>query len=173
MMKRAIAIAAMMALHACGPTVGNDTDVAAAVGNGMTIAGAMQNEAGDTLTTVIEEPDAIKPGASDDQQTRVEDLTGDWKITAVNVAPGPVQAVSKDDPALLGAVLSISPERMVWKPHKGSTFTDACEAPQIGPDDVVGCAQGRFGPRDTKLTEGRGTIVIDWYDGAILTLTRQ
>jgi hypothetical protein len=111
--------------------------------------------------------------ATGEEKTRVEELAGNWRVVCVRVAPGPVQVVRDDDPALMGAVLSISPERLAWKPHKGGFFTATCPGPQIGPDDSIGCAEGQFGPPDTRLT-GKGVRhTLDWYNGAILTLMRK
>ncbi len=147
-MKTITALAAMMLLYACGSEPSNVSEAVAVAAN-------------DTPTAPAEE------------KTRVEELAGNWRVVGVRVAPGPVQAVSDDDPALMGAVLSISPERLAWKPHEGGFFTDTCPGPQIGADNSIGCAEGRFGPPEAHLVSEGVQIKLDWYDGAILTLSRQ
>lgn len=101
--------------------------------------------------------------ATGEEKTRVEELAGNWRVVGVRVAPGPVQAVRDDDPALMGAVLSISPERLAWKPHKGGFFTATCPGPQIGPDDSIGCAEGQFGPPDEQRCATHARLV-QWRD---------
>ncbi|WP_076070876.1 hypothetical protein [Sphingomonas montana] len=107
-----------------------------------------------------------------DAPTAVEELAGRWRVTGVEVADGPVSAVDANDPTLMGAVLSVTPDRLAWEPHKGGFFSDTCPDPQIGPDASVGCGEGQFGPPDMRLVQNGDRLRINWYDGAILLLSR-
>ncbi|HEX8446830.1 MAG TPA: hypothetical protein VF649_09465 [Sphingomonas sp.] len=102
----------------------------------------------------------------------VEELAGRWRVTGVEVAPGPVSAVDANDPALMGAVLSVAPDRLAWEPHEGGFFTDTCPGPQVGPDGSVGCGEGQFGPPDMHVVQDGHRLRINWYNGAILLLSR-
>lgn len=99
-------------------------------------------------------------------------LAGRWKVTAVHVQPGEVQALVENDPADMGAVLEISRERLSWQPHDGGTFTDVCTGPRLTLDGQVSCTSGDFGPPGARLVAQGDTVQLDWYDGAMLNLTR-
>jgi hypothetical protein len=176
-MKTMTALAAMLLLHACGsgPASGNDAAAATANATLTTAAPAEETPAVDPAAppAISATPtDAPAADTAGEEKTRVEELAGNWRVVGVRVAPGPVQAVSDDDSDLMGAVLSISPERLTWKPHKGGFFTDTCPGPQIGPDDSIGCGEGQFGPPEAHLTGKGERLQLDWYNGAILTLAR-
>jgi len=176
-MKTMTGLAAILLLYACGSGRANSNDAVAATAN-ETPTTAAPGEATPAVDPAATPPvsstptDASAADTAGEGKTRVEELAGNWRVVGVRVAPGPVQAVSDDDPVLMGAVLSISPERLAWKPHKGGFFTDSCPGPQIGPDDSIGCAEGQFGPPDAHLTGDGVRLKLDWYDGAILTLAR-
>ncbi len=72
---------------------------------------------------------------------------------------------------MMGSILSISPERMEWLESPGSTLSGNCPQPQIGPDGTIGCAEGEFGPPGATIVRRPGGIVMEWYDGAVLTLS--
>jgi hypothetical protein len=176
-MKTMTALAAMLLLHGCGsgPTNGNDATTTTANETPATAAPEEATPAVDPADPPGVSSTPMDASAGDipgEEQARVEELAGNWRVVGVRVAPGPVQALSDDDPALMGAVLAISPERLAWQPHKGGFFTDTCPEPQIGPDGNIGCAEGQFGPPEAHLTSKGVRIQLDWYDGAILTLAR-
>ena len=155
---RAMPLILLLWLAACGPS--DPVEKAAPVA---------------TKATPAVVPAASSGGKSEGDRSAppaVAELAGRWRVTGVAVAEGPVSAVSVDDPALMGAVLSITPERLAWEPHDGGFFTDRCPEPQIGPDGSVGCGEGQFGPPDMRIVRTGDRLRIDWYDGAILTLSR-
>jgi hypothetical protein len=172
-MKTMTALAAMLFLHACGSAPADGNDAVAASQPRAAAETAAPVETGATPANSSTPIPAAEDDATGQEKTRVEELAGNWRIVRVRAAPGPVQAVSDDDPNLMGAVLSISPDRLTWKAHKGGFFTDTCPGPQIGPDDSIGCAEGQFGPPEAHLTGEGSQLRLDWYDGAILTLSRQ
>ena len=97
-------------------------------------------------------------------------FVGRWKVMAVRVRPGKVQALQPDDPEYMGAVLDASPARLFWavKP-KGGTLDDMCQGPKLKAG-AVACASGSFGPPQARMTTGPGVLRLDWYDGAQLEL---
>lgn len=100
-------------------------------------------------------------------------LGGVWRVEHVSLAAGPVQALVVDDPAYMGAVLEVSPTKLVWRPGAATgELSDTCDGPAIAADGVR-CVSGAFGPPGSRLaTEADGRISLGWYDGAILHLAR-
>lgn len=164
-MKIMATLAALIALQACEAIPSTATTA--------------PDEPNDAHASRIARPVSVNPspkpaeGNPAQQQTRIEELSGLWQVTGVRVAPGPVQAVTRDDPSLMGAILSISTEGLTWTERKGNSFSDTCSAPQIGPDGSIGCAEGHFGPSATHLTGSGLRLDLKWYDGAILVLSRK
>lgn len=99
-------------------------------------------------------------------------LVGSWRVNAVQVVPGSVQAITPDDPAYMGAVLTIAPDRLAWRPHAGGTLSDICEGPTLDAARVVHCHSGAFGPEGAVLNAAGGCLFLFWYDNAILVLRR-
>jgi hypothetical protein len=100
-------------------------------------------------------------------------LTGAWRVTAVDLQPGgEVQALIKNDPSDMGAILDISTERLKWRPGKGSTFSDVCEGPFLEPDATLACTKGNFGYAGATLKAVGPRLRLEWYDNAILTLSK-
>lgn len=91
-------------------------------------------------------------------------------MTAVHVGTDGVQALSENDPADMGAVLDVSPNRLAWRPREVSGFEDVCTTPRLTPDGRVQCGEGAFGPPDTRLARAGDRLEFDWYDGARLVL---
>jgi hypothetical protein len=111
-------------------------------------------------------------------------LVGTWEVTGVEVADSPVQALVKNDPTYMGAVLEISAEKLIWT--KGTdtrpidpTIDNCDAAPSFTETDgnlYTSCGDAPWGPGDQggafhQVSENE--ITLDWYDGGILTLTRQ
>ncbi|MBV9564803.1 MAG: hypothetical protein JOY90_30810 [Bradyrhizobium sp.] len=100
-------------------------------------------------------------------------LTGAWRVTAVDLQPGgEIQALTQNDPADMGAILDISTERLKWRPGKGSAFSDVCEGPFLEPDATLACAKGNFGYAGATLKIVGPRLRLEWYDNAILTLSK-
>jgi hypothetical protein len=97
---------------------------------------------------------------------------GLWRVITVELKPAPLQALGPNDPADLGAILEISPNRLSWRPGKGDAFSDVCEAPQLTCDGEISCAKGFFGYPGATLKIINSRIRLEWYDNAILTLDR-
>jgi hypothetical protein len=105
--------------------------------------------------------------------TTISRLTGAWRVTAVDLQPGgEVQALIKNDPADMGAILDISTERLKWRSGKGSAFSDVCEEPFLEPDATLACTKGNFGYAGATLKVVGPRLRLEWYDNAILTLSK-
>jgi len=99
-------------------------------------------------------------------------LLGTWRITGVTVAPSPVQAVTRDDPSLMGALLDVTRDRLSWRaPHRSTSLDMSCEQPRLVRGAIL-CRSGSFGPPGTRATRRGDTLTLPWYDGATLRLTR-
>ena len=105
------------------------------------------------------------------------DISGTWKVVAVEVVPNRVQALSENDPAYIGAILDISARRVAWRAadrDPRATLFDVCTAPRLLPDGTIHCAAASFfGPPGAELAIADGRLRLDWYDGGRLILQRQ
>lgn len=110
--------------------------------------------------------------ASGDQPS-MSDLLGAWRVVSVEVADGPVQALRKNDPSDMGAVLDIMPDRLSWRPRKSHSSSDVCEGPRLSLSGTVTCAKGVFGYAGATMKKIGKRLLLEWYDGAILTLERE
>ncbi|MBP7242494.1 MAG: ABC transporter permease [Amaricoccus sp.] len=103
---------------------------------------------------------------------------GTWTVTKVETDPSmPVTAVAPDDPSYLGAVLSVTSARIAWNAGKsnGRGTYDDCVAPRFtgGRDGIaVTCAGTAWGPGAVLTPVTGDKLRLDWYDGAVLILTR-
>jgi len=111
------------------------------------------------------------------QSPSVTDLSGTWKVVAVDVTPGRVQALSESDPAYMGAIIDISAQRLAWRAAGSdprATLSDVCTAPRVLPGGAIHCAPGGvFGPPGATLVVADGRLRLDWYDGGRLILQKQ
>jgi hypothetical protein len=155
----------MSALGACGPTRDGRDDTSTQARHRTTAETSVPKTRASGATAKAKDPDIAGT-------TRIREIAGSWRVTGVEIAPGPVQAIVRDDPSLMGATLTISPEGMAWDTH-GDAFDDVCPEPQIGPDGAIACVEGTFGPPRARMTADRGHMKLDWYDGAVVTLTRR
>ncbi len=105
-----------------------------------------------------------------------------WEVTGVANAPDmAVTALVDDDPAYLGAVLTLSEAAIEWDTAatNGTGQYDVCLQPVFtgqsdGPDEVaVTCLGAPWGPGATLDVQAANRMVLDWYDGGRLTLTRR
>jgi len=99
-------------------------------------------------------------------------LLGSWRVTGVAVAASPVQAVTPDDPSLMGAILDVARERLSWRaPYRSRSLSYSCATPRLVRGAIL-CDSGSFGPPGSRVTRRGDTLTMRWYDGAILRLTR-
>lgn len=103
----------------------------------------------------------------------VQAISGAWKVIAVELRGGPVQALTINDPIYMGAVLDVSAQRLAWRIHKGSEpyLSDVCLEPRLKHQSLH-CASGDFGPPGSTLAVYGRRIVLVWYDNANLVLER-
>lgn len=104
---------------------------------------------------------------------------GAWTVTGVASDPSmPVTAVGDGDPAYLGAKLTVSRDRIGWDTAatNGSGTYDDCAGPRFaaGASGVaVTCGGAPWGPPGAGLVPvSANELRLTWFDGGILTLTR-
>ncbi|MBP7001312.1 hypothetical protein [Amaricoccus sp.] len=103
---------------------------------------------------------------------------GTWVVTKVENDPGMrATALVDDDPSYLGAVLRIAPSGITWDTGRtnGEGTYDGCAAPRLAPGAggvAVTCGGAAWGPGATLTPLGANRLRLDWYDGGVLTLTR-
>lgn len=103
---------------------------------------------------------------------------GTWTVTAVETDPDmPVTAVVADDPAYMGAKLTIAASRIGWSTGatNGQGTYDDCVSPRFRPADgglAVLCGNDGWGPDATLTPLAHHRLRLDWYDGGRLVLTR-
>ena len=72
------------------------------------------------------------PGKSVASLIDLATAAGLWRVVGVAPVPGPAQAVSRDDPALMGRTAAIDPKRLAWvrdgRPVPGE---DLCTRPAL------------------------------------------
>jgi hypothetical protein len=117
-----------------------------------------------SLYISLQPSDALSAGYS------FSNFIGEWRVVGVELAGGSVQALKKNDPADMGAILEITSNQLRWRPGKGDAFLDVCEGPRLKPDETVGCEKGAFGFHGAKLTVVGQQLRLQWYDNAILIL---
>lgn len=103
---------------------------------------------------------------------------GTWTVAAVETDPSmPVTAVGDNDPAYMGAKLTISRGAIRWDTAatNGQGTYDACPSPRFAPfakGVVVTCGGQPWGPDATLVPASGGEIRLPWFDGGILVLKR-
>lgn len=104
---------------------------------------------------------------------------GTWKVTKVEADPAmPVTAVADDDPAYIGAELTITSSAIVWDSKAdGSGSYDDCAGPRFRPSEggglAVACGHEAWGPEAVLHPLSSSEIKLPWYDGGVLYLTRE
>ncbi len=107
---------------------------------------------------------------------------GIWTVTAVRSDPDlMVSALLDDDPAYMGATLTVSSGAITWAKGRSSgagTFGD-CARPAFvqssatpGSLDVT-CGGAPWGPDASLRPLAHDRLELAWYDGGLLTLTRR
>ena len=120
------------------------------------------------------------------------DILGKWRVVQVRTVASlhGVQALADDDPLYMGAGIDFQLGGIVWLPKPQQQFeTDACRArpslkPQLpdtrkpqdgyavdGGYDVY-CGRKKWGPAVILPVDGQ-TLVLYWFDNAVLTLKQQ
>lgn len=111
--------------------------------------------------------------AAGQKRNALTPLLSAWKVVGVDVADAPVQAVVRDDPTLLGAVLEVTPTRLSWRsPHRNTSLDANCDAPRLIAG-AIRCRNGSFAPPGARLTQRGNSLTLPWYDGATLRLSRE
>lgn len=167
-MKHSILAGALLLLAACGP----QSNGAA----GATATAAPAARAPEATTPPMAEPVSpiqTSPAAETQADDGLDALAGSWKVAAVKVKPGDVQALSENDPSDMGAVLDISRDRLAWRPREEGNFSDVCNGPRLTLDGQVSCRDGQFGPPGAQMVLKGDRLQLDWYDDAALELRRE
>lgn len=104
---------------------------------------------------------------------------GTWTVTGVRNDPSmQVTALVDDDPSYMGAKLSVSAGAITWNVDatNGQGTYDACAGPRFAAAEgglAVTCEGSAWGPEPTILTPvSADRLELGWWDGGILTLTR-
>lgn len=103
---------------------------------------------------------------------------GTWTVSQVRNDPSmTVTALVDDDPAYFGATLTFSAGGVTWGTAQtnGEGTYDPCGAPRFtaaGGAIAVACGGRPWGPGATLKPLSRDRLELTWYDGAILTLSR-
>jgi hypothetical protein len=109
-------------------------------------------------------------------------VRGTWRVTKVTSDPAlKVAALWDNDPAYLGAVLTFSNDAVSWNSAKtnGKGTYDNCKKPNyVASSDEPGyytikCGSDSSGFDTTIKAISHDTLILNWYDGGILTLTRK
>lgn len=104
---------------------------------------------------------------------------GTWTVSSVETDPSmPVTAVANDDPAYLGATLTVTPARIAWNTAatNGEGSYDECVGPRFQRTDgglAIMCGTTAWGPEATLTPVSGDRLKLAWYDGGILILTRK
>ena len=107
---------------------------------------------------------------------------GKWKVTKVEVSPEVrVAALGDNDPEYQGAVITINSDAIAWDvsaTNKKGNY-ESCARPTYAPSTdqpgltAIQCNGKPWGFGVTVKAVSKNTLVLDWYDDGILTLTRQ
>jgi hypothetical protein len=108
-------------------------------------------------------------------------VRGAWTVTKVRTDPNlKVAALLDDDPAYMGAIVTFAGDAITWNSAKtnGKGTYDACKHPSyaMSADNpgfyAVKCDGDTSGFEMTVKPVNADTLIVNWYDGGILTLTR-
>ncbi len=107
---------------------------------------------------------------------------GSWKVTAAGPSPdASVSALVKNDPSYMGAMMSVTTGTVSWdtsKTNQKGTY-DTCTHPSFGPTRgahgfyAITCDGKPWGFGASFRMVDQNTMLLKWYDGGVLTLTRQ
>ncbi|WP_407316034.1 hypothetical protein [Pseudomonas sp. nanlin1] len=132
-----------------------------------------------------------KPNAQD-----ASPFYGRWQVAGVAVSNSGIQALTDNDPSLMGQRLSVSEALLAWEQPvvTGDTcskprFIQTAALPSLEQQErlaklgmqpaiayAVACQSGDWGPEGqgspTFFLTSRGELGLSWYDGGMLKLTR-
>jgi hypothetical protein len=126
-----------------------------------------------------------RPLAADgpqDKQVVAARIEGVWTVTKVATDPNAtVSALLDDDPAYIYATLTFSSDAITWISSKtnGKGNYDSCKAPtySVLPDDLgfyaIKCTGDSSDFHPAIKAVNHDTLILKWYDGGILTMTRK
>lgn len=121
-------------------------------------------------------------------------FAGHWRVKGVAVSDNGVQALSDNDPSLMGRGLTFSRARLAW--DRPSTTHDNCLNPRFTrlrtpapaalrsqlhklglprpTPFLIRCQSGSWGPGDSAMIfrGAGGALAMPWYDGGLLKLAR-
>jgi hypothetical protein len=104
---------------------------------------------------------------------------GTWTVSKVRNDPSmDVTALVDDDPAYMGAKLTIAPDAIRWAKGRsnGEGTYDDCRRPafvRTAAGLEVLCDGGDWGPPEAVLRPlSADRMELEWYDGGVLTLSR-
>lgn len=121
-------------------------------------------------------------------------FAGHWRVTGVAVSDDGVQALSANDPSLIGKGLTVSNARLAW--DRPTATHDSCLNPRFtrlgtsAPAALrsqlrelglprptsfsIRCQSGSWGPGDSAMIfrGSGGVLAMPWYDGGLLKLAR-
>jgi hypothetical protein len=108
-------------------------------------------------------------------------VRGIWTVTKVRTDPNlKVAALLDDDPAYMGAMVTFAADAITWNSGKtnGKGTYDSCKNPKYSMSSdnpgfySVKCDGDSSGFEMTVKPVNHDTLILNWYDGGILTLTR-
>jgi hypothetical protein len=123
--------------------------------------------------------------AADNPQNKslvASQIEGSWTVTKVRTDPSSaVAALLDDDPAYVNATVTFAPNAMTWNSSKtnGKGNYDSCKAPtySASPDHpgfyAIQCSGDSSDFHPTVKAMNHDTLMLNWYDGGILTLMRK
>ncbi len=122
-------------------------------------------------------------------------FAGHWRVAGVAVSDSGVQALTDNDPSLVGKGLTFNAKGLAW--DQPSATRDSCLRPtfrrlatpapaalrpqlrKLGlprpTPFAIRCQSGSWGPRATPVIfrGAGGTLALPWYDGGVLKLVRK
>ncbi len=139
---------------------------------------------------------SVPPTQSKPNPQGASPFYGHWQVAGVAVSNSGVQALTDNDPSLMGQRLSASEALLAWDQPvvTGDTctkprFTKTPALPSLEQQErlaklgmqpaiayAVACQSGDWGPEGkgspTFFLSPRGDLGLSWYDGGMLKLTR-
>jgi hypothetical protein len=109
-------------------------------------------------------------------------VRGVWTVTKVSTDPSAkVAALLDNDPAYFGAMVTFTGDAITWDSSKtnGKGTYDTCKNPHysISSDTpgfyAIKCSNDSSGFDTTIKSVNHDTLIMNWYDGGILTLMRK
>jgi len=133
------------------------------------------------LTSLSQAPGLLAAGSPHSVPATAARVRGVWKVTKVSIDPSAtVSALLDNDPSYFGATVTFAGNAITWNTDhtNGKGTYDSCNKPNysISPHTsglyVVKCSNNASGIDATVKMVNYNTLILNWYDGGILTLTR-